>query len=236
MIASVEPRNLPVLARTMAQILRRLGDVSHARILWSPIPGTATIDDFLKVNRRSKRGYELVEGTLVRKPMGWKESAWTSFLTEKMNPLIRSGNLGFLTGEQGPYLLGTSQVRMPDVAFMPWSLLPDDKTTSTSIVPSAPHLAVEVLSPSNTRKEMELKRRQYFAAGLKLLWEANPRKRIVRVYESADSFVELTEKDTLDGGTILPGFRLPLSEWFAELDRLSRTLLIPPHPNHQTDA
>jgi Uma2 family endonuclease len=83
----------------------------------------------------------------------------------------------------------------------------------------APDLAVEVLSPSNTRAEMARKRGEYFRAGVRLVWEIDPRKRGVRVYTAADQFTDLSAGDALDGGTVLPGFTLPLADLFAELDR-----------------
>ena len=57
--------------RTIGDLLRRLGDIPPDRVRFSPIPGTATIDDLL---RSENRGCELIEGTLVEKPMGWEES------------------------------------------------------------------------------------------------------------------------------------------------------------------
>src|SRR5207302_308329 len=75
----------------------------------------------------------------------------------------------------------------------------------------APDLAVEVLSESNTRAEMDRKRQEYFRAGTRLVWEVDPRTRTVAVYNSADNPVTLRAADVLDGGSVVPGFSLPLS-------------------------
>jgi Uma2 family endonuclease len=83
----------------------------------------------------------------------------------------------------------------------------------------APNLAVEVLSRSNTPGEMTAKRQEYFAAGVQLVWEINPETRRVVVYRSPTDATTLTATDNLDGGTVLPGFALPLHQLFAELDR-----------------
>ena len=86
------------------------------------------------------------------------------------------------------------------------------------ILDLAPDLAVEVLSKSNSRGEMQRKLRDYFAAGTKLVWYVDPKKRTVRVYTDPDNAATLTEDRTLDGGDVLPGFTLRLRELFAELD------------------
>ena len=81
-----------------------------------------------------------------------------------------------------------------------------------------PDLAVEVLSRSNTPKEMNLKRQQYFAAGVVLVWCVDIEARTVAVYSSSDDPKMLPEQEILDGGSVLPGFSLPLVALFAELD------------------
>jgi Uma2 family endonuclease len=82
----------------------------------------------------------------------------------------------------------------------------------------APSIAVEVLSESNTRGEMERKRREYFKAGVEVVWIVDPESRTVDVYTTLQEFITLTEKDKLDGGAVLPGFTLSLRDLFSELD------------------
>ena len=81
--------------------------------------------------------------------------------------------------------------------------------------PFAPDLAVEVISPSNTAREMEEKIAFYFAAGSRAVWVFNPKKRTAAVYTSPSDFRILGEQDTLEGGDVLPGFTLELSKLFA---------------------
>jgi Uma2 family endonuclease len=78
---------------------------------------------------------------------------------------------------------------------------------------------VEVLSESNTADEMARKRREYFAAGVRLVWQVAPLTRTVEVYTAPEQVTVLHEEDTLEGGAVLPGFALPLREFFAELDQ-----------------
>jgi Uma2 family endonuclease len=111
-------------------------------------------------------------------------------------------------------------VRMPDIAFIDWEQLPSRERSTEPIAPFSPALAVEILSESNTIGEMRLKRKEYFLGGTRLVWIVDPVKRTVEVWTSPDACVTLTEADTLDGGDVLPGFRLALRDLFANLPRL----------------
>jgi len=82
----------------------------------------------------------------------------------------------------------------------------------------APDLAVEVLSPGNTRGEMARKRIEYFHSQVKLLWIVDCVDRSVAVYTSPNAVRVVTEEETLDGGEVLPDFSCPVAELFADLD------------------
>ena len=63
---------------------------------------------------------------------------------------------------------------------------------------------------------MARKLADYFSAGVRLVWYVYPATCEVEVYEAADKCVKLTPQDTLDGGQVLPGFRLPFSTLFVQ--------------------
>ena len=86
------------------------------------------------------------------------------------------------------------------------------------ILPLAPDLAVEVLSEGNTPREMARKVSEYFDGDCRLVWLVDPRTRTVTVFTSAADEITLTEKQTLTGGDVLPGFRLPLRKLFGLID------------------
>jgi Uma2 family endonuclease len=108
---------------------------------------------------------------------------------------------------------------LPDIGLFRWSRLPGRRIPTQPIPDLAPDLAIEILSTSNTPREMENKRRDYFGAGTHLVWEVDPTARRVRVYTGVNEFSTLSESDTLDGGDILPGFSLVVQDMFSELDR-----------------
>jgi len=203
---------------TSVDLSQRLG-VSPERIRASPAPGTATVEDVIHIQDHEDISCELIDGTLVKKTVGLLESGLGIFLARKLAEFVDTHNLGIVSGEAGTFELMPHLVRIPDVAFTSWDRLPGGRYPMAPIPALAPNLAVEVLSHSNTPREMALKRRDYFAAGVELVWEVDPTDRTVAVYTSATAMRTLTIADTLDGGTVLPGFEVVVGDVFAELDR-----------------
>jgi Uma2 family endonuclease len=205
--------------RTLADLVKRLGDVPLDRIRFRPAPGTATVQDVIDVQEREGRLCELVEGVLLEKAVGYAESQLAIFLGSLLNAFVIPRNLGIVTGPDGTVELMADLVRIPDVAFTSWDRLPGRRRPLAPVPRLAPNLAVEVLSRSNTAGELAAKRQDYFAAGVEVVWEIDPRARTVVVHTSVTASTTLTAADTLDGSPALPGFTLPLQQLFAELDR-----------------
>lgn len=205
--------------KTLADLVQRLGGVPLDRIRFHPFPGTATVQDVIDIQDREGRLCELVEGVLLEKAVGYIESELALFLGSLLNGFVIPRNLGLVTGSDGTVELMADLVRIPDVAFTSWDRLPGRRRPTAPVPRLAPNLAVEVLSRSNTPGEMAAKRQDYFAAGVEVVWEIDPRVRTVVVYTSVTASTTLTAADTLDGSPVLPRFTLPLQQLFAELDR-----------------
>jgi len=206
----------PAIDWTVADLLAHFGPMRLRRIRLDPAPGTATEDDVVQIHDREKRLYELVDGVLVEKVMGYSESYLACLLIHLLNGFVMPRNLGIVAGEAGMLQLAAGLVRIPDVSFVTWDRLPDRRLPREPIPALAPDLAVEVLSPSNTRQEMERRLRDYFTAGVRLVWYVDPPSRTLTVYTAPDQAQLLRETDTLDGGDVLPGFTLPLQQLFVE--------------------
>jgi Uma2 family endonuclease len=196
-------------------VLHRIGDVPLDRILAHPAPGEATPADVLRLcDGEPKRLCELVDGVLVEKAMGHRELRLAYWLGIQIGKYLEVHNLGILTGADGPYSLEEDQIRFPDVAFIAWNDIPSDADPGTPMPDWRISLAVEVISPGNTRDEMKRKLKDYFAAGVELVWYLYPIERVVRVYTSEEDCQTLTDADELDGGDVLPGFRVSVRELF----------------------
>jgi Uma2 family endonuclease len=214
---------MAVTFENAAEMVQRLGNIPLERICFTPPPGTATVRDLRAAMRRSGRLYELVDGTLVEKPKGLSESIIAGEILTEINVFARKHDLGLSAGADGTMRLLKGLVRIPDVSFFCWDKLPGRVLPSKPIPDLFPDLAVEVLSNTNTSAEMERKLREYFLAGVRLVWMIDPRQRTAQVYTGPDApAATLDESQALDGGHVLPGFALPLAELFARLPDVPR--------------
>jgi Uma2 family endonuclease len=201
-------------AATAADWLASLGGVPLERVRMRPLPGTATEADALRHNC-----VELVNGTLVEKAMGQKESRLAMQLVYLLIGYLQTHDLGWVSGPDAAARMTDENVRLPDVSFFRWdqfpgSVMPDEKVAGVS-----PRLAVEVLSESNTSAEIAMKLAEFFASGTALAWVIDPRKRTAHAHTAPEAFTELTDADTLEGGPVLPGFRVTLADLFSAADR-----------------
>jgi Uma2 family endonuclease len=216
LIAVPEEDSIEVV--TLADRLHAIGDVPTQRILTtSRLP---TVNDVVRLaDGEPKHLCELVDGFLVEKAMGWRESFIGAELLTMLGAFVREQRHrpGMIAGEQVMTELSPGQVRMPDVAFYSWARFPNG-VPDESAPAVAPDLAVEVLSPGNTPGEMERKRKDYFAAGVRLYWEVDIRTRTVDVYTSPAKPNRLDQNATLTGGDVLPGFEVKLADLFRILD------------------
>jgi len=115
-----------------------------------------------------------------------------------------------LTAETG-FLLARDPdtVRVPDVSF-----LRAGRAIAQGFVEGAPELVVEIVSPSDRRTAVADKVLEWIEAGASAVWVVSPRARTVTVHEGAQARI-LEESDTLDGGSVVPGFTLDLGELFS---------------------
>jgi Uma2 family endonuclease len=185
-----------------------------------PTPGTATERDVIEVHDREGKLCELVEGVLVEKVMGFEGGIQGAALIIILGNYIKAHDLGKIAGADTMMKLFPGLVRLPDVAFISWERYPKRKLRRGEVPAVVPDLAVEILSKGNTRKEMTRKLKEYFRAGVRLVWLVDPKTRTAKVYTSPSQFIVLGEDDSLDGGDVLPGFSLPIGPW---LDEAART-------------
>jgi Uma2 family endonuclease len=161
--------------------------------------------------------YELVKGDLKRMPpTGDEHGEVTMVLAAPLYQYVKLNKLGRVYAAETGFKLESDPdtVRAPDIAFVS-----TERIEATGRVQGyrsgAPDLAVEVLSPGNTKREMAEKVEEYFAAGARMVWIVSPKPKTVTVYRSLTNIVTLTEKDVLGGGEVVPGFQIPVAEIFA---------------------
>lgn len=213
----------PTVSITLADVIRQLDGVPPDRIRLHPTPGAATESQVVAINEGKHGLCELVDGTLVEKPMGIFESVLAVTLIGFIHLYLRQNRIGVVFGTDAMFRMAGGNIRLPDVAFLRSDRFPDGRIPRIAVADMPIDLAVEIKSPSNTWKELERKGREFFESGTRLYWIADPEAQRVRVYESIESFVEKTLDDELDGAGVLPGFRLSIREWFAEAENTGAT-------------
>ncbi|MFO0848413.1 MAG: Uma2 family endonuclease [Gemmataceae bacterium] len=208
----------PVRFATAADLMERLGGIPPERVLFDPLPGTATEADLVWRHDRKEPGLlELIDGTLVRKPMGSPESYIASRLNARLDLFLETHDLGFLYTTDALIRVHPGQVRGPDVSFTGWAKRPDKTVPREPVTDIVPDLAVEILSPGNTPKEIARKIGEYFAGGCRLVWVIDPDTEAAEAYTSPTDRTAVPPAGALDGGDVLPGFRLPLAKLFERL-------------------
>lgn len=198
--------------KTLADLWLRLGGIPLERIWFQPPPGTATEKDVIDAEARENRLCELVDGTLVEKAVGFEEARLATELSYLIMSYVERNDAGICVGADGMMRIAPGLVRIPDVSFIAWDRLPNRESPQQPIPELAPDLAVEVLSEGNTKAEMARKVREYFEAGVILVWLIDPKKRIARVFSAVEKSSVVRADQVLDGGNVLPGFVLRLSD------------------------
>jgi Uma2 family endonuclease len=126
-------------------------------------------------------------------------------------------DLGSVYGADATMRMKRGRVRLPDVAFITAERVASLPTPHPAIPSIAPDLGVEVLSESNTRAEIQQKLTEYFESGTRLVWIIDPPTRSVAVYQAAteEPVRVIHEHEDVEGGSVLPGFTLAVSQLFA---------------------
>ncbi len=201
----------------MAEFLERIGNVSPERIRMKPPPGTATVKDVIAaLEAPRKRICELIDGVLVEKVMGSKESILATWLGQYVgNYLDRfETRPGVLLGADGTLEFLPHLVRIPDLSFVSWDRIGADEWPEEPVPNLIPDLAIEVISPGNTKGEMTRKLRDYFEAGVTEVWYVYPKTQHIDIYSAPDEKRRISKGGILTGSVVFPGFSLPLSKLF----------------------
>jgi Uma2 family endonuclease len=206
------------VASTLEDRLADLGGIEASRVLLSPPPGQATLDDLVSVNQSANHSlYELVDGTLVEKSMSYEASVVAATVLFILKQFVSKYRLGLISGADGFFKLRSS-TRGPDVAFVSRDRLPGGVFPTQAYPQIVPNLVVEVLSPGNTDAEMARKRLEYFHAGVQVVWMVDCTNRSVAVFTSPTEMIILSADEVIDGGMAAPGFISRVGDFFADLD------------------
>jgi len=160
---------------------------------------------------------ELLEGRIVpMSPTGGKHAIFELNFGEFLKSFVKRNELSrVMVGEVGVYIRRSPDtIRAADVAYV--SNERYARWQKTGFLDVAPDLVVEILSPDDRWGEVTSKLRDYFSIGVRLVWVADPDTKTVYSHRSLTDVREFTDKDTLPGDDVLPGFSVPVAILFEE--------------------
>lgn len=128
---------------------------------------------------------------------------------------VERDDLGLVFGSGLGYVLGREpdSVRMTNVSFVPWDSIPEGGVPDW-FVEGVPLIAVQVIGPYDQADDLEERVSHFLGAGTRQVWILRPQSREVEVRTSDRVERRLGSNDWLDGGEVLPGFRVPVADLF----------------------
>ena len=176
-----------------------------------------TADDFFRMPKPEDGSrYELIRGELaMMTPASPKHGQCCLAVGAILRDFAKRQKLGWVASNDSGVVLerDPDSVRGADVAF--WSLerLPELPNRFTEVMPD---LAVEVVSPSDTHRNLLKRVLDFLQHGVRMVWVVDPDQRIATVYRSRHDVCILEASEEIDGGDVLPGFTSRVSEFFDE--------------------
>ena len=167
---------------------------------------------FVNLPENADRLFEFIGGEIIEVPSNPKSSKFATKLSTYMGMYLLDHDLGHLTGEAGGYIVGGERYA-PDVAFISYEKQPE--LADTGYNPNPPDIAVEVVSSDTSAENARLtvKVTNYLAVGT-IVWILRPNKPHIEVHRSGQEVTILREGHTLDGGDVLPGFKVKVADIF----------------------
>jgi Uma2 family endonuclease len=164
--------------------------------------------------------YEVINGEVVElPPMSFFASEVANQIRDELALYCRTSRLGRTRNDMMfhvPFPADPTRNRRPDVVFITFDRWPEHRPLPYRGEPGdvVPELIVEVASPNDEAEDLLGKAHEYLEAGARLVWLVYPRLRVIHAYESPTKPRVFTVADELDGGTVLPNFRVPMVHFF----------------------
>ena len=172
---------------------------------------TAEFLEFANLPQNANRLLELIEGEIVEKVASFTPSEIASTIGYYLKGFVLETPIGYVTGADGRYVISDEDTFMPDVGYISKARMPERPAREA---PIPPDLAVEVKSPTNSKRELRMKAERYLQFGTKMVWLVFPDEQEVEVYVPDKDVMTVRIDGVLNGGDVLPGFQLPVRKIF----------------------
>lgn len=173
-----------------------------------------TAEELFRMSEEESRWCELVEGEIVRmSPPGFAHAIVSQRVSLLLLEFVDRKRIGQVVIAEAGFLIGRSPdtVMAPDGAYVRQERINAIGLTA-AYFPEAPAMVFEVVSPTDRVSEVGRKMRRWLDGGVELAWVIDPAARTVTVYQAINDIQVLTEKDSLTGGSVLPGFECRVAD------------------------
>jgi Uma2 family endonuclease len=174
--------------------------------------GRATVQDLLNTPKDGHK-YELVDGDIVVSPTGMRHSEIGSNINGLIWEFLNKHPIGKVYNSDVGITLPSGNVRSPDVTYVSLGKLPEGRSPETfgDVIPD---LVVDVVSPTDSLRELGRKIGEFLESGVPLVWLVDPAHQTVTIYRSLTETQQLTSDDTITAEPVLPGFSVPIGRFF----------------------
>jgi len=176
---------------------------------------TMTADELLAMPDDGYR-YELIKGEVRQmSPAGSQHGKIAARIGRRLGRFVEENNLGETYAAETGFIIDTNPdtVRAPDASFV-FQKRVETVGETERFFPGPPDLAVEVISPNDAYTEVEEKALDWLRAGTLMVIVIDPKKRTATIYRDLDDICILTQDQTIDGGDVVPGWSLALTDLF----------------------
>lgn len=173
-----------------------------------------TADEFAALPSNGLR-LELIRGEIVAMAPTFEDHGVAALrLAVLLGQYVLANNLGRMCAAETGFLIAENPdtVRAPDLSFTSASRVSLRPVQGWARV--MPDLVAEVVSSGDRPAETAEKVQMWLDAGVKLVWVVYPTRQVIEVYQPGEATITLTAEASLGGGSVVPGFSVPVGEVF----------------------
>ena len=173
---------------------------------------TSNVEDLMRMPRDG-RIYELVDGEILVSPAGMRHSEIAAKILGIIATFLDDHPIGKVYTPDVGISLPNGNVRTPDVTFVRTEKLPGGESPE-GFGELVPDLAIEVLSPNDSLKEVGRKIGEFLECGVPIVWVVDPKRQTVTVYRSLSETQQFSATDLIAADPVLPGFSCKVARFF----------------------
>jgi Uma2 family endonuclease len=175
----------------------------------------ATVEDLERLSAQGYR-YELIDGELREmSPVGSAQAIATINLSSYATVHVRQHRLGTCFAAEA----GFRFPHQPETVLAPdWAFIAVERAPAAfpkrGFLEAVPDLVLETRAPDDSRREIQEKIDRWLAAGVRVVWDLDPERRVLAVHRPGTAPQTLGQDDVLTEEELLPRFSIKIAELF----------------------